>query len=211
MRFMLISASKSLQIMSVKLPRSFYTRPTLEVAPDLLGKILVHIKGKTITSGRIVELEAYRNTDDPASHAYRGPTPRNTLMFGEAGHAYVYFIYGMYFCVNVVTEEHGTAGACLIRGLEPLEGVGVMKKRRGIEKIHELTSGPGKLCQAMSIDRSLNGADLGGEKLYLTDDGYAGFKIKKSPRIGIRVGMDKHWRFFVQGSEYVTKSKFNIR
>ena len=195
--------------MPVKLPRSFYYRPTLDVASDLLGKVLVRVKGTTITSGRIVELEAYRNTDDPASHAYRGRTPRNTLMFGEAGRAYVYFIYGMYFCVNVVTEKHGIAGACLIRGLEPLEGVGIMKKRRGIAKIHELANGPGKLCQAMSIDRSLNGADLLGENLFLTDDGYSGFKIKKSPRIGIRVGTDKPWRFFIQDSKYVTKSKFN--
>lgn len=195
--------------MPAKLPRSFYRRPTLEVAPDLLGKILVHIKGKTVTSGRIVELEAYRNADDPASHAHRGQTPRNALMFGEAGRAYVYFIYGMYFCVNVVTEEHGTAGACLIRALEPLEGIGIMKKRRGIEKLNDIANGPGKLCIAMAIDLSLNGADYLGDTLYLIDDGYTGFKIKKSPRIGIRTGTDKRWRFFIQGNDYVTKSMLN--
>lgn len=195
--------------MPAKLPRSFYRRPTLEVAPDLLGKILVHIKGKTVTSGRIVELEAYRNADDPASHAHRGQTPRNALMFGEAGRAYVYFIYGMYFCVNVVTEEHGTAGACLIRALEPLEGIGIMKKRRGIEKLNDIANGPGKLCIAMAIDLSLNGADYLGDTLYLIDDGYTGFKIKKSPRIGIRTGTDKRWRFFIPGNDYVTKSMLN--
>ncbi|MBL7996053.1 DNA-3-methyladenine glycosylase [bacterium] len=195
--------------MPAKLPRSFYCRPTLDVAPDLLGKILVRIKGKTVTSGRIVEVEAYRNADDPASHAYRGLTPRNHLMFGEAGHAYVYFIYGMYFCVNVVTEKAGTAGACLIRALEPLGGIGVMEKRRGIENIHDLGNGPGKLCQAMSIDRALNGEDYLGDTLFLIDDGFSGFRIKRSPRIGIRAGVDKRWRFFIQGNGYVTKNKFN--
>lgn len=195
--------------MSGKLPRSFYARPTLEVAPDLLGKILVRVKGKTLTSGRIVEVEAYRNSDDPASHAHRGLTPRNTIMFGEAGHAYVYFIYGMYFCVNAVSESKGIAGACLIRALEPIEGIKIMQKRRGMDRLHDLANGPGKLCVAMAIDRSLNGADFLGDALYVTDDGFCDFKIIKSPRIGIRVGADKHWRFFVKGSEYVSKSRFN--
>ena len=196
--------------MSGKLPRSFYARPTLEVAPDLLGKILVRVKGKTLTSGRIVEVEAYRNTDDPASHAHRGLTPRNMLMFGEAGHAYVYFIYGMYFCVNAVTESKNIAGACLIRALEPIEGIGIMKKRRGMDRVHDLANGPGKLCLAMDIDRTLNGADFLGDSLYLIDDGFREFTIQRSPRIGIRVGSDKHWRFFIKGSEYISKSKFNL-
>ncbi|MBL7960733.1 DNA-3-methyladenine glycosylase [bacterium] len=195
--------------MPAKLPRSFYSRPTLEVAPDLLGKILIRIKGKTVTSGRIVEVEAYRNADDPASHAHPGKTPRNILMFGEAGHAYVYFIYGMYFCVNVVTEKTGTAGACLIRALEPLDGIGVMKKRRHIEKTIDLANGPGKLCQSMSVDLALNGEDYLGNKLFIVDDGYVGFRIKRSPRIGIRYAVDKRWRFFIQGNSYVTRNKFN--
>lgn len=192
-----------------KLPRSFYARPTLEVAPDLLGKILVRVEGRTVTSGRIVEVEAYRNTDDPASHAHRGLTPRNTLMFGQAGHAYVYFIYGMYFCVNAVTESEGIAGACLIRALEPIEGVKIMQKRRGMDRLYDLANGPGKLCVAMAIDRSLNGADFLDDTLYVADNGFCDFKIKKSPRIGIRVGTDKRWRFFIKGSEFVSKSKFN--
>lgn len=195
--------------MPSKLPRSFFERPTLEVAPDLLGKILVRAKGSVIVSGRIIEVEAYRNSDDPASHAHRGLTPRNKLMFGNAGYAYVYFIYGMYFCVNVVTEREGVAGACLIRALEPVGGTDAMKKRRGISSMHELTNGPGKLCQAFAIDRSLNGADLRSDFLYLIDDGFKDFKIQSSSRIGIRVGAEKPWRFFVKGNEFVTKSKFN--
>lgn len=192
-----------------KLPRSFYRRPTLEVAPDLLGKILVRVKGKTVTSGRIVEVEAYGNSDDPASHAYRSQTPRNSPMFGEAGHAYVYFIYGMYFCVNAVTEESGTAGACLIRALEPMEGIGMMHRRRGAVRAHELTNGPGKLSEAMAIDRSLNGADFLADTLFITEDGFRPNKIQRTPRIGLRVGTEKTWRFFIQGNAFVSKSPFN--
>jgi DNA-3-methyladenine glycosylase len=192
-----------------KLPRSFFQRPTLEVAPELLGKILVRVKGSRITSGRIVEVEAYRNVDDPASHAHRGLTPRNRIMYGKAGHAYVYFIYGMYFCVNVVTEKEGIAGACLIRALEPVEGITAMQRRRNTKSLHALTSGPGKLCQALAIDRTLNGDDLRGGNLFLIDDGFEDFNIKRSPRIGIRAAVDKPWRFFMNGNVFVTRSKFN--
>jgi DNA-3-methyladenine glycosylase len=191
-----------------RLPRSFYRRPTLEVAPDLLGKVLVRRQGRRITSGRIVEVEAYCGMDDPASHAYRGPRLRNAVMFGEAGHAYVYFIYGMYYCVNVVTERKGVAGACLVRALEPVEGIEWMKKRRGVESLHDLTSGPGKLCLAMAIDCGLNGADFLGPALFLTDTGGT-VRIKRSPRIGIRNAADRRWRFFVEDNPFVTKSKYN--
>ncbi len=191
-----------------RLPRSFYRRPTLDVAPELLGKILVRRQGRRVTSGRIVEVEAYCGLDDPASHAYRGARARNAVMFGEAGHAYVYFIYGMYYCVNVVTERKGVAGACLVRALEPVEGARWMKKRRCVESLHDLTSGPGKLCQAMAIDRRLNGTDLLGGELYLLDSG-ASVRVKRSPRIGIRNAADRPWRFFAEGNPFVTKSKFN--
>ncbi len=191
-----------------KLPRSFYQRPTPDVAPDLLGKILVRVKNKQITAGKIVEVEAYRNSEDAASHAHRGVTPRNYLMFGEAGHAYVYFIYGMYFCVNVVTEMPGVAGACLIRALEPVEGIEYMNKRRGINSLHDLTNGPGKLCLAMAIDKKLNGEDLLGDTLTILE-GDEPAKIKRSPRIGIRVAADKPWRFFIDGNPFVSKSKLN--
>jgi DNA-3-methyladenine glycosylase len=191
-----------------KLPRSFYHRPTLEVAPDLLGKILVRVKQNAITAGKIVEVEAYRNSDDAASHAHRGLTPRNVLMFGEAGHAYVYFIYGMYFCVNVVTEKRGIAGACLIRALEPIEGIETMKKRRPVDGLHDLANGPGKLCLAMAIDKKLNGEDLLGDTLTILD-GDEPAKIKRSPRVGIRVATNKRWRFSIDGNPFVSKSKFN--
>ncbi|MBX7150632.1 DNA-3-methyladenine glycosylase [bacterium] len=192
------------------LPRSFYHRPTLEVAPDLLGKIFVRRHRGIITSGRIVEVEAYTNTNDPASHAFRGRTKRNAIMFGEPGYAYVYFIYGMYYCVNVVTERDGVAGACLIRALEPVSGVDIMEKRRRAEHHYDLSNGPGKLCLALHIDRELNGADLLGNDLHIVDDGFTGFKIRRSPRIGIRVGTDKRYRFFIHNNPYVSKSKFNI-
>ncbi len=194
--------------MPARLSRRFFSRPTLEVAPDLLGKILVRNKGSARIAGRIVEVEAYRHADDPASHAHRGLTPRNRLMFGEAGRAYVYFIYGMYYCVNVVTERTGVAGACLIRALEPVEGLAFMQKRRNTLNVHALTSGPGKLCQALAIDRMCNGLDLRGDELFITDDGFREFKIKRSPRIGIRVGAEKPWRFFIEGNEFVSKSNF---
>jgi DNA-3-methyladenine glycosylase len=191
-----------------KLPRAFYERPTLEVAADLLGKLLVRVKNGKVTAGKIVELEAYRSSDDAASHAYRQQTPRNALMFGEPGRAYVYFIYGMYYCVNVVTETHGVAGACLIRALEPVEGIPQMKKRRGLSHLHELANGPGKLCLAMAIDKRLNGEDLLGESIYILDHEKP-LTIKRSPRIGIKAATEKPWRFFIAGNPFVSKSKFN--
>ena len=142
------------------LSRFFYERPTLEVAKELLGKLLVRMwDGKRI-SGIIIETEAYIGEDDPACHASVGKTPRNCIMYGQAGFAYVYFIYGMYFCLNVVTERYGFPAAVLIRALEPVEGIEWMKKWRNKDKLSELTSGPGKLTQALFITKELNGVDL---------------------------------------------------
>lgn len=186
-----------------RLPRSFYLRSTLEVAPELLGMILVRRRGKHLTAGRIVEVEAYRGADDPASHAFRGMRARNRVMFGEAGHAYVYFIYGMYYCVNVVCEEPGVAGACLIRALEPLIGTEIMARRRRVSRIHDLTSGPGKLCQAMAIDARLNGADYLGDELWISE-GRHHSTIGQSPRIGIRHARERPWRFFLQDNRFVS-------
>jgi len=188
-----------------KLPRSFYRRPTLEVAPELLGKILVRKKGKQITAGRIVEVEAYRNSDDPASHAHRGPTSRNLTMFGDPGFAYVYFIYGMYFCVNVVTEAKGIAGACLIRALEPLEGKEIMMRRRKTQDVQSLSNGPGKLCVAMAIDKTLNHSDYLGNELFIVDRECDAFTIRRSKRIGIRVGVEKPWRYYIERNPFVSK------
>lgn len=195
--------SKGLNI-DRRLPRSFYRRSVLDVAPDLLGKILVRRKGTALTAGRIVEVEAYGAGDDAASHAFGGPRERNRIMFGEPGFAYVYFIYGMYYCVNVVCEERGIAGACLIRALEPVIGMDVMKKRRGMNDPVRLTSGPGKLCIAMAVDRALNGADFLGQTLWIADGGQTG-QPRRSRRVGIRNATDRLWRFFDGDSPYVSK------
>ncbi len=139
------------------LERDFYARPAIEVARDCLGKILVHGK----TAGRIVETEAYLGVDDRAAHAWRGLTDRTRVIFGPPGHAYIYFIYGMYECLNFVAEREGQAGCVLIRAVEPLAGIPGMRRRRPTAKpIEDLASGPGKLTRAMGISRKQNGADL---------------------------------------------------
>lgn len=139
-------------------------------------------------SGRICETEAYRNSDDPASHAFRGKTPRSAIMFGQPGHAYIYFIYGMYHMLNVVTEPEGTAGAVLIRALEPLEG---------LEKDQTIYSGPGKLCKALGLTLADNGASLSGPRIMIGDDGFTPINIGAASRIGITKGQEKLWRFFL--------------
>ena len=189
-----------------KLKREFYNRPTLEVAKELLGKYLVVNKNGTKLSGKIVETEAYRGLYDPASHAYGGMTPRNRIMFGEPGYAYVYFTYGMYYCLNVITERKGFPAAVLIRALEPMEGIEIMKRRRTKEKPEDLTSGPGKLCQAMGVDKSLNGADLIGKTIYVEDRNEAVGKIVSTNRIGIDEGKDKKWRFYLKDNRFVSRS-----
>lgn len=189
------------------LPLSFYTRSTLEVARDVIGKILVHRYRGRVRSGRIVEAEAY--TDDPASHAHRGLTRRNGVMFGPAGVAYVYFIYGMYYCFNIVTEREGTPGAVLIRALEPLEGIDAMRRRRSVRSVHQLANGPGKLCEAMAIGRRHSGMSLLEDGLFLVDDGFVPPTIRQTPRIGIRAAADRPWRFILDGHPCVTPSKLN--
>ena len=165
-----------------------------------------HPDGGTV--GRIVETEAYVGPDDKACHASRGRTARTETMFGPAGHAYVYFIYGFYHCLNIVTEAKDFPSAVLIRAVEPLDGIELMKFRRRTEKLHNLASGPGKLCQAFAIDRSLNGADICGKILYVEDRGEPPPKILARPRIGVDyAGKWKHkpWRFLVRGSEFVSR------
>lgn len=193
----------------MKLPRSFYAQPTIQVARQLLGKYLVrkHPDGKTV--GKIVETEAYVGPHDLACHAAKGRTARTEVMFGPPGRAYVYFIYGVYYCLNIVTEEIGHASAVLIRALEPIEGIELMQKRRGTEKLHNLASGPGKLCLAMAIDKALNAADMcGGSILYVEDRGEAPPRIVARPRIGVDYAgkwKDKPWRFLIRGNEFVSK------
>ena len=178
------------------IPRAFYERDTVKVARDLLGKNLIRTIGKQTISGIITETEAYRYTDDPASHAYRGLTPRNRAMFEQVGKAYVYFTYGMYFCFNVVARNHNfAAGAVLIRGLKPEKGIDIMKKNRGIDKIANLTNGPAKLTQALRITKKQYGVDLAKKSELFLMDGIDRKKIFASKRVGIKNGLHKLWNF----------------
>lgn len=186
------------------LPRDFYAQPTLLVAEQLLGKLLVRLVGRGAIVGKIVEVEAYIGEDDPACHAARGPTRRNSVMYGEPGHAYVYFTYGMHHMLNFVTEPAGFPAAVLIRALEPVEGVELMRRWRKGRATRELTSGPAKLCQALRIDLSLNGADLCRPPLYVEDSGTRPEKIIWAERIGIREGRDLLWRCYIAGNPFVS-------
>jgi len=188
----------------IKLGRDFYLRPTLEIAHDLIGKFLVYKKGKHLLSARLVEVEAYIGEEDPACHAAVGRTRRNDVMYGIGGHSYIYFIYGMYYCLNVVTERAGFPAAVLIRGAEPVEGAELMKRPYANPGSNRLTDGPGKICKAFGLTREQNGLDLTGAKLYLEDRGYRPLRIGTSRRIGIRKGTDKLWRFFEESSPFVS-------
>lgn len=170
------------------LPQAFFARPTLEVARDLLGRRLVRCIDGQRLGGRISEVEAYIGEDDKASHAARGRTDRNRPMYGAPGLAYLYFIYGMYFCLNVVTEREGLPAAILIRGIEPDEGVDLMAARRAGQPVGNLASGPGKLCQALAIDRALNGHDLTiGRALWIEPgEPVADAAVLATPRINVR-------------------------
>lgn len=191
------------------LPRPFYLRPTLTVARDLLGKYLVRRIGGKFLVGKIVEVEGYLGDKDPASHAYRGKTKRNEVMFKEGGHLYVYFTYGMHFCCNVVTEEEEKGRAILLRAVEPLEGIEVMRKNRSFEANRKdywnLTNGPAKLCEAFGIRREMNGIDLTSGDLFLMDGQTINRSaIGTSSRIGIKDGKEKKWRFYVKGTPFVS-------
>ncbi len=193
-----------------KLPRSFYTRPTLRVAKDLLGKILIRKRGDHVLSGKIVEVEAYLGTRDPASHTYRGRTRRNEVMFREGGHLYVYFTYGMHYCANVVAGREGIGEAVLIRAVEPLEGIKMMLKNRGFKSettdTKDLTNGPAKLCQAFGIGRGQNGSDLLGDEIFLVIGLPVPLSsVRKSKRIGITKGKEHLWRLSIKGNKWVSK------
>jgi len=172
------------------------------------GKLLIkHERGKIIT-GKIVEVEAYRGRDDPASHSFRGKTDRNRIMFDKPGLAYVYLCYGMYYLFNISTEKKGEPGAVLLRALEPLEGIDIMRKNRRLDKIDNLTNGPGKLTLAFNITMKDNCLDLCSTKTKLgiyEDPGNNTYKIKKSGRIGISKSCEKEWRFYIAGNRFVSK------
>jgi DNA-3-methyladenine glycosylase len=199
----------------MKLGLSFYTRAdTLLVARELLGKVLVvPAGGGQRVAGRVVETEAYLGAEDRASHAYGDRrTARTETMYGVGGRAYVYFVYGMHHQFNVVTGREGSPLAVLVRALEPLEGLDWMRRRRPARDDRQLTSGPGKLCQALAVDRTFDGADLTGARVWLEDDGarVPPADIAAGPRVGVAYAAEdalRPWRFWVRGNPFVSRKK----
>jgi len=203
----------------IVLPRSFYDRPTLDVARELLGKVLVHRRAGAITSGVIVEVEAYIGESDPACHAAPGPTRRNAPLYGAPGVAYVYLNYGIHCLMNVVTEAADSPAAILIRALDPLDGIGVMRRRRARSlkgrrpmksanlRESDVCRGPGNLTMAMGITLRENMVDLTGDRLFIEDRGIKVERVSWGPRIGIRVGTDRPWRAWADQHPAVSKHK----
>jgi DNA-3-methyladenine glycosylase len=199
----------------VTLSRCFYDRPTLDVARDLIGKVLVHVRRGARTSGAIVEVEAYIGEADPACHAAPGPTRRNAPLYEAPGHAYVYLNYGIHALVNVVTEAHGSPAAILIRALDPIDGIDLMQRRRRRGRrapvpAADLCRGPGNVTVAMGISLADNRLDLTGTRLFIEDRGVDPGPIAWSPRIGISVGTEQPWRAFVAGHPAVSGSPRKI-
>lgn len=186
------------------LPREFYARPTTEVARDLLGRVLAHQSEKGLVAGIIVETEAY-GPDDPANHAHRGRTRRNATMFGRPGLAYIYKIYGMYWCVNAVTVSEGVGEAVLIRALEPVAGIEIMERNRNTSVRHLLCSGPGRLCAALGLTGAMDGADLTAGPLFIAGERPEDLPIITTTRVGITQAADRPWRYYIAGSRYVSK------
>jgi len=199
--------------------RGFFDRPVLTVAPELLGCVLAHETEDGVVAAEIAEVEAYRGESDPASHAFRGQTARNAVMFGEPGHAYVYFTYGMHFCVNLVCQPAGQPAAVLLRAGRVVEGAGVAAVRRstggaraagGVLVERELARGPARLCEALAIGRAQNGADVcesGGPLRLLSLPGFTGLpaaSIGRGPRVGVRHGAEVPWRFWIVGEPVVS-------
>ena len=196
------------------LSRSFYNRDPVSVARELLGKLLMRREGRNLLAGRIVEDEAYLGAEDPAAHAYSGRTPRNAVLFGPPGHAYVYFIYGNHYCLNVSCMPEGDAGCVLLRAMEPLAGIEQMAESRGLEvpllhpsRLRLISSGPGRLSEALGITRQRdNGKDLTSARsdLWFADDGYRPERIAATPRIGIRKAVEESLRFVIAENPYVS-------
>lgn len=197
------------------LDRGFYVRDPRSVARELLGKVLVRQDKATRLTGRIVEVEAYLGAKDPASHSFPGPTLRNAVLFGPPGYAYIYFIYGNHYCLNVSCEPEGKAGGVLFRALEPLSGIDEMARARGIPlngtgDLRKLTSGPGRLSEAFGITRKRdNGCDLTSEAsaLWIADDGFRVGRIRLTPRIGITKAAERRLRYILDGNPFVSGRK----
>ena len=176
----------------------------------MLGKKLVRVVEGTRLSGIIVEVEAYRGFGDPASHAYKGKTARNAVMFGEPGRAYVYLSYGVHQCLNLTCEPGGTPAAVLVRALEPLEGTDRMKVNRGISSLRELASGPGRLTEALAIGSDFDGEDLVTSDRLFLEEGERSVSVGTSSRIGVSTGTERRWRFFVRGCMFVSKGRTHV-
>ena len=195
----------------MRLTREFYMMDGLTLAEALLGKVLVHETEEGITSGIIVETEAYMGPEDKAAHTYKAKrTSRTEVIFGEGGHAYVYLVYGLHCCFNVTANISGKPECVLIRALAPLEGVGLMMSRRRTDRVRSLCDGPGKLCSALGITCELYGEDLCGDELYILDEGNRNVEVIATPRIGIDYAeeyRDVCWRFCLAGSGYLSTKK----
>jgi DNA-3-methyladenine glycosylase len=188
--------------------RAFFERPVLEVAPDLLGAVVSHAG----VSVRLTEVEAYDGPNDPGSHAYRGRTPRNATMFGPPGHLYVYFTYGMHWCANVVCGGDGTASAVLLRAGEVVEGAEDAQRRRGPQvPARDLARGPARLAQALGLAREHDGADLLGSAVALRLPWRPPPEMRSGPRVGLRNGADRPWRFWIDGDRFVSAYRPAVR
>ena len=215
---MTLSNSRTLRAIR-PLPRAFFARNPRRVARELLGKVLVRDDGKLRLAARIVEVEAYLGENDPASHSAAGNTARTAVLFGPPGYAYVYFIYGNHYCLNVSCEPEGKAGGVLFRGLEPLAGIEEMARARrillqGPRDLPRLTSGPGRLAEAFGITRARdNGSDLTSPEsgLWIGDDGFHAGKIEITPRIGISKAADRRLRYILAGNPFVSGRKTSAR
>ena len=194
------------------LPRKFYLHDSLTVAKKLLGKILVKKEGKRLLTGKIVETEAYMGNLDPGSHAYKKFTERNKIMYDKGGLVYIYFIYGNYFCFNVVCMKKGIANAVLVRAVEPIDGIDFMEaNRKKIKNPFDLTNGPAKHCMAFNIDKKFYGKDLTAGKEIFISKPVKEMKVEiiTTKRIGLRNGADLPYRFFIKDNPYVTRHKLN--
>ena len=200
------------------LSRAFFDRDPVIVGRELLGKLLIRRERRTLLAGRIVEDEAYLGEEDPAAHAYNGRTPRNLVLFGPPGHAYVYFIYGNHYCLNVSCMPQGFAGCILLRAMEPVCGIGAMAHARGLQLLPEpraallrlISSGPGRMSQALGITRNRdNGKDLTSRRsdLWIADDGFRPERVAITERIGITKAMDQPLRFMIAGNPFVSRRR----
>jgi len=200
------------------LPSQFFNRDPITVGRELLGKLLIRREGRALVAGRVVEDEAYLGANDPAAHAYAGLTPRNAVLFGPPGHAYIYFIYGNHYCLNVSCMPAGESGSVLLRALEPLLGLDAMARARGLElpktpttaQLRLLSSGPGRMAEALGITRARDNAkDLTSRNsgLWFADDGYRPQRIAVTPRIGIRKAAERPLRFVIAGNPFVSAKR----